>query len=51
MTPRRSVMGRTEGATNKTEREHKQDAEISLLKAKISKQKAEIEELKKKKKG
>jgi hypothetical protein len=41
-------MGRTAGATNKTEREHKKDAEISTLKAKVAKQKAEIEKLKKK---
>ena len=41
-------MGRTVGAKNKTEREHKQDAEISRLKGVVAKQKAEIKELKKK---
>ena len=41
-------MGRTKGATNKTEREHKKDAENSQLKAKVVKQKAEIKKLKKK---
>jgi hypothetical protein len=29
-------MGRTRGATNKTEREHKQDAEIARLKARLA---------------
>lgn len=44
------LVSRTKGAKNKTEREHKKDAENSLLKAKVAKQKAEIKELKKKKK-
>ncbi len=35
-------MGRTPGATEKSEREHKQDAQNSLLKARVAKQKAEI---------
>ncbi len=34
-------MGRTPGATNKTEREHKMDAENSRLKAQVAKLKAE----------
>jgi len=42
------IMGRTKGATNKTEREHKKDAANSLLKAKVAKQKSEIKKLKKK---
>lgn len=42
-------MPRTPGATNKTEREHKQDADISRLKARVAKQKTVIENLKKKK--
>lgn len=45
-------MGRTPGATNKTAREHKKDAEIAELKAKLTaervKHKKEIERLKKK---
>jgi hypothetical protein len=45
-------MGRTPGATNKTAREHKRDAEMSVLKAKLNeervKHKEEIESLKKK---
>jgi len=41
-------MPRTSGATNKTEREHKKDAEVALLKAKVAKQKREITNLKKK---
>jgi hypothetical protein len=45
-------MGRTPGATNKTAREHKKDAEISILKGKLKekevKHKEEIEKLKKK---
>ena len=41
-------MGRTKGATNKTEREHKQDAQISRLKADRARLKKENKELKKK---
>lgn len=41
-------MGRTSGATNKTEREHKQDAEIARLKAEKARLKAENKALKKK---
>lgn len=41
-------MGRTPGAKNKTEREHKQDAEISRLKAKNARLTAENKELRKK---
>lgn len=42
-------MGRTKGATNKTEREHKKDAEISRLKAEKVRLKKENKELKQKK--
>lgn len=41
-------MARTSGATNKTEREHKKDAEISRLKAKNAKLKKENKALKQK---
>jgi hypothetical protein len=41
-------MGRTKGATNKSEREHKQDAKISMLKAQKAKLKAEKKALKQK---
>lgn len=41
-------MGRTSGATNKTEREHKQDAEISRLKAEKVRLKEENKALKQK---
>lgn len=41
-------MGRTPGATNKTPREHKKDAQISQLKATVAKLKAENKALKKK---
>ena len=34
-------MARTSGATNKSEREHKKDAELSLKKAEIARRKAE----------
>jgi hypothetical protein len=35
------VMARTSGATNKSEREHKKDAELSLKKAEVARLKAE----------
>lgn len=37
-------MGRTPGATNKTAREHKKDAEISRLKAKVAEERAKRKE-------
>lgn len=42
-------MPRTPGAKNKTEREHKQDAKLSIEKAKVAKLKKENKELKKNK--
>jgi hypothetical protein len=43
-------MGRTEGAKNKSEREHKQDAKLALERAKVARLKKENQELKKKRK-
>lgn len=39
-------MARTRGATNKSEQEHKKDAEIALLKSRIAKQKSQIKTVK-----
>lgn len=42
-------MARTKGATNKTAREHKKDAEISMLKAKVAQEREKRKAAEKKK--
>jgi hypothetical protein len=42
-------VGRTPGATNKTAREHKKDAEISMLKSKVAEEREKRKAAEKKK--